>query len=59
MPSAMIREFWDDLLFLEFSAGKAGGLLINGNPGDRSVSLCLLPVGGEVHFADLDAVLLP
>jgi hypothetical protein len=46
-------------LFLEFSAGEAGGLLINGNPGDRSVSLRLLPAGGEVRFADLEAVLLP
>jgi hypothetical protein len=46
-------------LFLEFSAGEAGGLLINGNPGDRSVSLRLLPAGGEVRFADLEAVALP
>lgn len=46
-------------MFLEFRAGETGGLLINGNPGDRSVSLRLLPAGGEVSFADLEAVLLP
>ena len=45
-------------MFLEFRAGPTGGLLINGNPGHRSVSLCLLPAGGEVGFADLDAALL-
>ena len=46
-------------MFLEFTAGETGGLLINGNPSHRAVSLRLLPAGSEVRFADLEAVLLP